>query len=130
MRLLLDTCVAVWLLDQYEKIPEPIVQKLVDTEFSLYISHVSNIELAIKFSKGRLDWAQPPSQIFPKLMEQMSIEPLSIDSGTIELFEGLPYHHNDPFDRLLIGQAIAHNLTIVTPDSMFLKYSVPVLWEK
>ena len=128
MSLLLDTCVIIWLLDEHEKIPKSLTSRLVSPDVPLFLSHVSYLELAIKYSRGKLPWSQPPSSIIPPLVEQMAIEVLPLDEPSIFHLEALPHHHRDPFDRLLIAQALANELTMVSPDDRFTLYPVSVLW--
>ncbi len=85
-------------------------------------------EIAIKHGLGRLDLPEPPDRYLPDRMAYYQIEGLDIGLQHVVMAGALPSHHNDPFDRLLIAQAIIEDLTILTPDRAFAPYGVKVMW--
>ena len=128
MRLLLDTCTAIWLFDEHEELLPSLVDELVSMDNELFISHVSYIELAIKHSIGKLHWLQPPSEIVPGLVARYQIVELPLNAEVIFRVENLPMHHRDPFDRLLVAHAMEAGLTLVSPDPLLHPYDTPILW--
>lgn len=129
MRLLLDTCTALWYFagDRCQ-IPERIRETLTDLDHDLYLSDVSILEISIKYRIGKLRLSGAPSQTIPLWLESHDIALLPLVTQAIFRLESLEDIHGDPFDRLLVAQAITHRMTIVTPDEHIAEYSAPVLW--
>jgi PIN domain nuclease of toxin-antitoxin system len=109
VRLLLDSQVVLWSLESPERLPTEVVAAITDPANSVDVSVVSLWELAIKQSIGRL-------KVDGDLREHLTLQSFS-----------LPPHHRDPFDRLLIAQAMCEELTVVTRDRAFAAYNVPIL---
>jgi len=82
----------------------------------------------IKHQLGRFPLPAVPSRLLPTLAKKHHLESLPISLGAIFEVESLPLLHRDPFDRLLIGQALSENYTLVTPDPLIQQYPVSVLW--
>lgn len=123
---LLDTHVFVWLKTETRLIaPEPL-KMLMTVEKPLYLSAVSAAELYDKGAKGgetglnRL--LSEGAEAFAMALEESSIESLPLTLRHAAATAALPLHHRDPFDRLLIGQALAENLVLVSRDSIFSRY--------
>jgi PIN domain nuclease of toxin-antitoxin system len=127
MRLLLDTHIFLWLLYQPEKVSRHHMAHLRDTDNALYLSAVSIAEIMIKHSLGKLDISLPSHDALVEILDQMGITLLDYDGASALHLGTLPFHHRDPFDRMIITQAIEHNLTIVTVDSYFQKYGCRLL---
>ena len=128
MRLLLDTCTLLWYCNGSPQIRVTLRDALTDPANDLYASDVSLLEIEIKYQLGKLPLPHPPSRLFPLLLERHGIDPLNLQTAAIYGLEELPLLHRDPFDRLLIAQARAHQLTLVTPDPLIRQYDVPCLW--
>jgi PIN domain nuclease of toxin-antitoxin system len=128
VRLLLDTCALLWYLDGSERIQPALRDVLTDGRNDLYSSDVSLLEMVIKYQLGKLPLPAPPSQLIPALRDRHGIEALALDAAAILALEHLPLLHRDPFDRLLVAQAVTRQLTLVTPDPMIRQYDVPCLW--
>lgn len=126
---LLDTCVALWYFAGDSKISEVLCNSLRDLRTRLFFSDVSLLEIVIKYQLGKLPLPAQPSKILPKWIEAHGMEILPVSSATILQLEALPSLHRDPFDRLLVCQALVHELTLITPDPLIKRYTVPVLWE-
>jgi PIN domain nuclease of toxin-antitoxin system len=94
---------------------------------SLYLSVASLWEMTIKLNIGKLTIGHTIDEIY-RLLNQLNIEVLPIGQSDLEQYLTLPLHHRDPFDRLLIAQAIAQELTLVSADNAFGAYSVQQLW--
>ena len=129
MRLLLDTCVLLWLFAEPGKNSRRVQSLIQDSSSEVFLSHISFIEIAIKFSKGKLNLPEPPSVLIPRLAAEHGIQSLSLSSNTIFRLESLPFHHTDPFDRLLVAHAMEAGLTLVSPDPLLRPYDTPILWD-
>lgn len=98
-----------------------------NTANEVYLSVVSLWEAIIQYQIGKLSLPQPPETYLPEQHERHRIFSLSLDEGSVKPVAKLPLLHRDPFDRMLIGQAIEHNPTIVTVDPLIDAYPVVVL---
>ena len=126
MRFLLDTHVFLWLLAEPERLG-PHIQALEDPANELFLSAASSWEIAIKSKLGRLTLPDDPRRYVPESMRAIGVDPLSVDhSHALAVFD-LPPHHRDPFDRLLVAQAHALRLPIVTADAQIARYEVETI---
>jgi PIN domain nuclease of toxin-antitoxin system len=124
-RFLLDTNVVVWLLlGDRARIPGRVAEQLEDERNEVKLSAVSVWEIAIKRSLGRLRIADG----WASALRSLDFEPLPVTALHAEAVETLPWHHRDPFDRLLIAQASVERSALVTSDGRFTSYGVPTLW--
>jgi len=98
------------------------------TTHELFLSAVSAWEIAIKHGLGKLELPSPPSEFVPTQMRETGVLPLAIRHGHALRVSELPAHHRDPFDRLLIGQALEEDLSIVSADPVFGRYQVKRVW--
>ena len=128
MRLLLDTCTFLWLNRDPEKVPVPIRSLCENLENERFLSVVSAWEIALKSATGRLHLFEPAAQYVPKHRELNSATSLELDEDSVLQLPKLPPIHTDPFDRMLICQAIVHGMVILTPDEEISKYPVRVMW--
>ena len=128
MRFILDTCVLIWYFGGSDQIIESIRDLLTDPTNDIYMSDVSVLEIVIKNSIGKLPLPKSPSHLLPVLVERHMIDSLPLTRNAIFRLETLPRIHRDPFDRLLIAQALEHNMTLISPDPLIAKYQVPLLW--
>jgi PIN domain nuclease of toxin-antitoxin system len=126
-RLLLDTHTFIWFSEDSPQLPTGVKQAIEDADL-VYLSIASLWEIAIKVSLGKLPLLVPYAKIEMNLPDS-AIEVLPIAFLDTTHLLNLPFHHRDPFDRLLIAQAIEHRLTLVSGDSKFALYPVPILWE-
>ena len=127
MKYLLDTHTAMWALGEKEKLS--VTAKLIidDISVPLCVSIVSAWEIAIKISIGKLNFAGG-SDFFTKKMQRNGIEILDLKGSHIKYAESIPFHHRDPFDRIIISTALADGLTILTADENIQKYEVSWVW--
>lgn len=128
MKYLLDTMVWIWALDAYEQLNAKARHVLEDREDELYLSPVTTWELSIKMQIGRLEFPGTPASSVPNFMAQQGVRPLLITHAHAARIYELPALHKDPFDRMLIAQALVEEMTILTADRLFRKYEVPILW--
>jgi len=116
VKLLLDTCAFLWLLSGERPIPTHVRTSLADAE--LWLSTASVWEIAVKFAKGTLRLPERPERLVPAARTRYRIAALPIDEESALHVVKLPNLHADPFDRMLVSQAIVHGLAIVTPDPL------------
>lgn len=119
MRLLLDAHIFIWLIDGNPKLSQTARQAIEDESNTLHLSIVSLWEITIKTSLGKLELAIPLEQIFINFILPSGIEILPIHLPHLLILQTLPFHHRDPFDRLLISQAKSEILTLVSEDGIF-----------
>jgi len=128
MKYLLDTMIWLWSVSTPEKIGDSGLQLLDNGEAEIYLSVVSSWEIAIKARLGKYKLPETPDRYIPRKLARQGIHPLTVELGhSLKVFS-LPLHHHDPFDHLLIAQAIVEGMTILTTDREFAKYPVEVLW--
>jgi PIN domain nuclease of toxin-antitoxin system len=128
MRLLLDTSTFLWLILGADELTDTAKNLFVDPDNEVYLSVVSAWEIAVKYALGRLDLPEEPRLYIPGQRERHGIHSLSLDESASLQVSALPRIHNDPFDRMLISQALFHGLTILSPDELIKKYPVRIVW--
>ncbi len=128
MRFLLDTCTFLWLLLDAPRVSGRARQLFGDPANEAFLSVVSAWEIAVKYAAGRLGLPQPPEQFIPEWRRRHGIESLALDEEAALCASRLPKLHSDPFDRMLVCQAIVHGLPILTPDPQIAQYPVRVVW--
>jgi len=125
VRLLLDTHVLLWALATPARLPARVAAAVRDPESSAFVSAASIWEIAIKAALGKL--SADVDEVVATL-DAVGFEPLDVSLTHAAAVRRLPDHHRDPFDRMLVAQAIQDGLTIVTHDRAFAAYRVPVYW--
>ena len=128
MRLLLDTKALIWWHDFPDKLPTTVRTALQDHTNEVYISVASAWEMQIKMQLGKLNLSKSWDEIIEVELTNNGFEFLKADRPHIRVLDSLPFHHKDPFDRLLIAQAIHENLTLISDDPKFPSYPVTLLW--
>lgn len=127
MKLLLDTHAFLWLVSGDRRLSPTARRALEAAKAQPLLSVASVWELAIKSSLGRLTLPEPLDAYLAKKLAT-NLRLLSIDLPHVVAVERLPFHHQDPFDRVLVAQALTERLPIVTRDREFRKYGVEVIW--
>lgn len=128
MRLLLDTHSFLWFAEGDPRL-SAVARALIEDEANdLLVSVASLWEIAIKTSLGKLHLQQPFATLIPTLLQDLEIEPLGIAIDHLAAVGGLPFHHRDPFDRLLIAQAQVERIPLVSSDVILDAYGVDRLW--
>lgn len=127
MNLLLDTHIFIWWEIALKNLSAQRVRMLKDSQNTLFLSLASIWEIQIKIQIGKFTFPKPLSEIIEGQQIINNLQILPITAEHIYELENLPFHHKDPFDRLLIAQAITENLTIVTDDAHFSAYSAKIL---
>ncbi len=126
MRILLDTHVVVWALADTDRLGSWF-DVLADAANSRLVSSVVGWEIAVKWAIGGLELGGPPDTWLPEQMRVAVMDPVPIEFDQVLGVASLPHHHGDPFDRLLVSQARALRLPIMTADPAFDAYDVEVL---
>lgn len=120
-RYLLDTHILIWAVDRTEKIPERYRSFLTKEDLCV-VSIVSIWEIAIKKALGKLQI----SDQLATFAQRTGVKILPINLARIATLESLPHHHRDPFDRMLIAEAMSENLQVLTADRNFALYDISV----
>jgi PIN domain nuclease of toxin-antitoxin system len=128
MKILLDTCTFLWVISDARELSDRARELYVDPENEIYLSSVSSWEMAVKYTLERLPLPEPPGRFVPAQRKLHQIESLQLDEEAALHLTRLPLLHKDPFDRMLVCQAIAHHLVILTPDDLVNQYPVRTLW--
>lgn len=126
MRLLLDTHIFLWLVGEPERLSEFTLGAIRDSDNDVYLSVVSLWEIIVKHQIGRMPLPEPPDRYIVDQREKHLIDILLLDESSVSQLVRLPLIHRDPFDRMLVCQAIEHDLTIVTVDRIIPDYPVSV----
>jgi PIN domain nuclease of toxin-antitoxin system len=128
VRALLDTNAFIWSESDDPRLSRVARSFLEDESNDLLLSAVSVWEIAIKFARGRLPLPEEPAAYVNRRTHLLRAEPLPIEFPHALEAGSLPRHHNDPFDRLLIAQALVERLPVLTSDPHFAQYGVDVIW--
>ena len=128
MKLLLDTHIFLWFISGDQRLPTYLQNSIRDLNNDVYLSCVSVWEVTVKYQLGKLPLPESPEIYIPKQRQKHLINTLTLDEESVAQLLNLPLLHRDPFDRILICQALQHILTIVTVDTAIRAYSVNVLY--
>jgi PIN domain nuclease of toxin-antitoxin system len=126
--LLLDTHAFLWWVDDAPRLTKRARAAIRRPDQACFVSLASCWEIAIKVSLGKLTIESSLERFLAEQMAANGFQPLLITLGHVARFAALPFHHRDPFDRLLVAQAIDEDLTIVSADPVFQKYGVRRVW--
>jgi PIN domain nuclease of toxin-antitoxin system len=127
MKLLLDTHIFLWYISGDNKLPTFMRDTIRDPDNDVYLSVASVWEAIVKYQLGKLPLPEPPAAYLPQQRELHHIPSLSLDEASVAWLETLPSLHRDPFDRMLICQALQYRLVIATVDTAIRDYPVAVL---
>lgn len=128
MKYLLDTIAWIWSVEAPERLNDAALEILENGKEEIYLSVVACWEISIKMRLGKLKFPGPPASVVPRFMERQGLRPLAVSMMHAAKIYDLPLHHNDPFDRMMITQAMVEGMAVLTTDSVFGKYSVDVIW--
>ena len=128
MKVLVDTHTFIWALIHDHRLPAKVKDVLRSDEHELVFSLVSLWEIAIKIKTGKLNTIGSSVAYIRDEMNAYGMELLPIRYEHILRLESLPHHHSDPFDRLLIAQALSEGVPILTADRVFRQYDVKTIW--
>ncbi len=128
MRLLIDTHTFLWAIEDITQLSRTSRDLLQDSQNEILLSTASLWEMAIKLSTGKLKLGGAFATFIPLHLSLNRVKILSADFQHYVIIASLPHHHRDPFDRLIIAQALAESLPIVSIDQKFDAYGVQRLW--
>jgi PIN domain nuclease of toxin-antitoxin system len=129
MKILLDTQAFLWIIMDAPELSKKAKNIFLDQSNDLYLSLASIWEVAIKSSLNKLKLKQPIEKFFPAQLQKNGIRQLDISFRHVVGVSSLPFYHRDPFDRLIISQAIQENLPILSCDEAFDMYDIQRLWK-
>jgi PIN domain nuclease of toxin-antitoxin system len=128
MRALLDTHVFLWWITDDPRLSNKVREIIGDGENEIFLSVASGWEIAIKTKLGRLQLPDEPERFIPEQMALNAIFSLPIQmSHALHVYK-LPDHHRDPFDRLIVAQAMLEDLPVLTADPRMARYPIKVIW--
>jgi PIN domain nuclease of toxin-antitoxin system len=128
VKLLVDTCTFLWIANGSPALSKTAAAIFLNPDNERYLSAASAWEIGIKYATGRLPLPERPDVFLPRVRETSGILSLSVDEESALHASRLPGFHADPFDRILVAQAIVHGMAILTPDEQIERYAVRVLW--
>jgi PIN domain nuclease of toxin-antitoxin system len=128
MKILVDTCAFLWIVSESPRLSKTAAAVFLDRNNQRYLSAASAWEIGIEHAAGRLPLPERPDVFIPKIRQASGIASLDVDEESALLASRLPGLHSDPFDRMLVAQAVVHGMTILTPDRAIEQYAVRVLW--
>lgn len=127
MNILLDTHIFLWFISGDGKLSTDIRDSIRNLDNNVYLSVVSIWECIVKYQLGKIPLPESPEIYLSKQRQLHQITNLDLDEGSVAQLISLPSLHKDPFDRMLICQALHHGLTIATVDVEIVKYSVSII---
>ena len=128
MNLLLDTCAFIWWDSGGSSLSAVATAALHDLDSRLHLSYASIWEMQIKHQKGKLLLRKALGDIIHEQCTQNGLQLLPLEPSDFYGLGQLPFHHADPFDRLIISQAKLRGYSVVTDDAELAKYGVPIVW--
>lgn len=128
MNILLDTVTFLWILEDSRELSATARAALKDKDNSLHLSAASAWEISVKHALGKLPLPQAPKHIISRQRAARGILELPISEAATFHLSALPALHRDPFDHIIICQAIEHGMVVLTPDPLIRAYPVRTLW--
>jgi len=128
MRLLLDTHTFLWWINNDALLSDPARVAIASERNECFLSLASCWELSIKASIGKLRLSKSVERFIPEELAANDFQLLTIDFRHVAKVESLPFHHRDPFDRLLVAQALTERMTIISADAVLSEYGVKRIW--
>lgn len=128
MKLLLDTHAFLWWCADDARISRAAAEAIADGANRVYVSAASGWEIAIKARLGKLELPQEPTTFMRAMLARHAFDVLPITLRHALMDHALPAHHNDPFDRLVVAQAMAEDLVLVSDDHQIRRYDARLLW--
>lgn len=132
MNIILDTCTFLYAALENEKLSRVATELTEDAQNQLYLSAISAYEIVVKYKLGKLVLKKDPIKMIPEYRNKLSIIELPVSESEILHISTMPNLHNDPFDRIIIAQAIANDYFILTPDKLIHDYQdsqpIKIIW--
>ena len=126
MRYLIDTHVLLWYIQGDNRLKSKYIEIIDDSDTEILVSSVSLWEIALKISIGKLE-LNTDYKNFINFLTERDFSILDFDSEDLNTMINLPFHHQDPFDRLIIAQSITKNLSLISDDNKFKKYDAKLI---
>lgn len=125
MRLLIDTHILLWVLEADAQLSARAAELIRSTTNEVFVSAASLLEISIKIKIGKLDTNRTATEIFQEMTRVLAIQLLPVLPHHLDAYQSIPLYedHRDPFDRLLIATAFADNLTLISDDGKFDRYT-------
>lgn len=130
MKYLLDTHILIWFISGDEQLNFYAKQLIENEENELLISIASLWEIAIKYNLGKLQLQKPYEQLFPEQLEENNIDILKVKIDHLKLLCNLPLYHRDPFDRIIVCQALFEQIPIISKDNILDNYGIKREWKQ
>jgi PIN domain nuclease of toxin-antitoxin system len=128
VNILLDTCTFLWIVSGSTDLSDTARRLFSDPGNEVYLSVASAWEIIVKHKLGKLPLPEPPHDFIKKWRTRHEIDSLPLDEAAVLQLFRLPDYHKDPFDRILICQAIAGGMVLLTPDPRITKYPIRSEW--
>ena len=128
MKVLLDTCAFLWLVTDDPKLSPLAKDIFLDSANELLLSAVTGFEITIKYSLGKLHLTEAPKEFISNRIQANALTELPIALKHTYALQNLPLHHKDPFDRLLVAQALVNQIPLLSPDEQLSAYDIKRLW--
>ncbi|MGB3207673.1 MAG: type II toxin-antitoxin system VapC family toxin [Crinalium sp.] len=127
MKLLIDTHIFLWFINDDPRLSDHLKDLIEDQSNTIYLSLASLWEMSIKYNLGKLKFETSYEEFVEVEITQSCLKLLNIEVKHFNTNANLPWHHRDPFDRIIIAQSLAENIPIISLDSVFSKYSVTII---
>jgi PIN domain nuclease of toxin-antitoxin system len=128
MRILLDTCAFLWLVTDNPQASELAKEIFLKEDNELLLSAVTGFEIAVKYSLGKLRLTEPPKEFVTNRMNANALTELPVSMSHALALQHLPLHHKDPFDRLLVAQAMVNQIPLLSADQQLSAYDIERIW--
>lgn len=128
MRYLLDTHAFLWMAADPSKLSGKVRELVLTEDNALYLNAASGWEIALLQQIKRVELPDEPQRFIPQALQRLKVIPLPIGFPVAISAAMLPFLHRDPFDRIIIAEAIKEKMTVLTKDEMFKKYEIEVVW--
>jgi PIN domain nuclease of toxin-antitoxin system len=128
VKILLDTCAFLWLVTDDPKLSGLAKEIFLDSNNELLLSVVTGFEITVKYSLGKLHLTEPPKEFISNRMKANALTELPITLNHTLALQDLPWHHKDPFDRLLVAQAMVTQIPLLSSDEQLSAYGIKRLW--
>ncbi len=128
MKYLIDTHTLLWIVTKNQKLSDKATKLYLNTENLIFFSLASIWEMAIKISLKKLSMEEPLKDFIQTQIKGNDIKILNIEIKHILSLENLPYHHRDPFDRLIISQSMNENIPVLSSDKVYDLYPIKRIW--
>jgi PIN domain nuclease of toxin-antitoxin system len=128
VKVLLDTCAFLWLVTDDPKLSPLAKEIFLNSGNELLLSAATGFEITIKYSLGKLHLTEVPKEFIANRIQANGLTELPILMNHTYALQDLPLHHKDPFDRLLVAQALVNQIPLLSPDEQLSAYDIKRLW--